>query len=371
MSKIKFNVFIVCTGLGRVSRGFETFSQECFDVLKDNQSIEFYLLKGGRRSDSEKKVYSIWNIPRYSFLGKISRKGYYLEQITFLMGMLPYVLSLKPDAILYSDALLGSKLALVRKAFRLDFKLILSNGAPNFPPFPHSDFVQHLLPSRLKSTLDYGEDANRHFLLPYGFHLNKSSEHSLSEKNELRDRLNLPKEKIIIISVGAINNNHKRMGFLIEEVASLGNEHVFLLILGQKEKESQEIINSGMNLLGTSNFLATTVHPSLVHSYLLASDLFVLSSLSEGFGRVLIEAQHAGLPTLVHNAQIFHEVLEEFGIYMDMKVKGSLKTELKKIIEQGTNKYNAQERKIHFYNKYDWSNLKDQYLKMFFTVLAN
>lgn len=332
--------------------------------------MKFYLFKGGGKADHPNRIHTIWNIPRYSFLGKISKRGYFFEQLTFLVGMLPNLLFLKPDIIFYSDLLLGRKLSLVRKVFGLKFKLLLSNGAPSPPPFPYSDYVQQLLPSHLKKAIAHGEDANKHILLPYGFKLTKTSKNTLAEKQLLRENLNLPKDKTIIISIGAINNYHKRMSYLIGEVSDLGRQDVFLLLVGQQEKESIDIIHSGLQLLGEANFRVITAHPSQIHHYLLAADLFVLASLNEGFGRVLIEAQQAGLPTLVHDLEVFHEVLGKYGNFLNMKVKGNLKTELSQWLEHGEFNSNNQEGKEYFFNRYDWSQIKSGYITMFEQVLA-
>ena len=34
-------VFLICSGLGRVNRGFESFTQECFDALSQAPELEF------------------------------------------------------------------------------------------------------------------------------------------------------------------------------------------------------------------------------------------------------------------------------------------------------------------------------------------
>ena len=43
-------VFIVCSGLGRITRGFESFMQECFETLKEEPDLDVTLYKGGGHS---------------------------------------------------------------------------------------------------------------------------------------------------------------------------------------------------------------------------------------------------------------------------------------------------------------------------------
>jgi hypothetical protein len=49
------------------------------------------------------------------------------------------------------------------------------------------------------------------------------------------------------------------MDYLIEEVARLSKPRPYLLLLGQQEAESSEIIQRGKQLLGTENFQLRTV----------------------------------------------------------------------------------------------------------------
>jgi len=364
----KKKIFIACTGLGTVNRGYETFSQECFDTLYNNSRFSFYLFKGGGKSDFKKNTYRIWNISRFSLFGKMAEDGYKLEQTSFFLAIIPYLIIFRPEVFYYSDIYLGRLLWFFKKIFNMNYKLLLSNGAPSPPPFPKVDFIQNLLPYQLKRALDYGEDPKKHILLPYGFNIEK---YSLERKNKdfLRRKLNLPCNKIIIISVGAINRYHKRMDYLIDEISDLNNDQVFFIILGSQEKESFEIIEKGKNMIGESNFLALTVEPKSVNEFMAASDLFVLGSLNEGFGRVLVESQNEGLITIVNDSIIFHEVLGKYGVYIDMRKKGSLKNEIDVIVKNYPSQNNFAEKQNYFYAKFSWENLKYDYISMFQYVL--
>src|ERR1700750_581633 len=118
MSQQKPNVFIVCTGVGHINRGYESFTKECFDALKDNDAFDLYLLKGGGKSTGKEiKISCIKrNTSLASFIDRITRKGtYWVEQFTFLIGMLSSIARYKPAVIYYSDFILGTYLWHVRK----------------------------------------------------------------------------------------------------------------------------------------------------------------------------------------------------------------------------------------------------------------
>lgn len=83
-------VFIICSGLGRVKRGYESFTQECFEALSQETSLDITLFKGG--GESSGKDITLWNLPRTDpiviQLGRVTdkliRRGpYFIEQTSF------------------------------------------------------------------------------------------------------------------------------------------------------------------------------------------------------------------------------------------------------------------------------------------------
>src|SRR5260221_14207239 len=95
-------VFLVCPGLGNITRGFESFADECFNALKGNSSFDLYLLKGGGKS--EDKEFVVMNLPRNTWcagtMGKLLRKdGYFVEQLSFCIGLLPFIIRKRPGQI--------------------------------------------------------------------------------------------------------------------------------------------------------------------------------------------------------------------------------------------------------------------------------
>ena len=52
-------VFVICSGLGNIKRGYESFTQECFEALSQEPLLDVTLFKGGGKS-SEKEI-ALWN----------------------------------------------------------------------------------------------------------------------------------------------------------------------------------------------------------------------------------------------------------------------------------------------------------------------
>ena len=282
------------------------------------------------------------------------------------MSLVPYLISRKPAVIYYSDFELGTYLWHLRRYLKFRYKLLFSNGAPNGPPFKTEDHVQQLLPVYLEQAISQGAPAAMQTLLPYGFDIDlKQRIDSLGQRSMMRKELGLPESKKIILSVGAVNKHHKRMDYLINEIAAL-NDDYFLVILGQFETETDEIIKLAQQKL-PGKFLINNVPYTDVHKYYIAADTFALASLNEGFGRVIIEAASYGLPCIVHDYINAREVLGDIGIYVDMKTGGQLSKKILSIFVDNK----KETRIVSTYEKYSWKILNDQYLKMIIKLFPN
>lgn len=114
-----------------------------------------------------------------------------------------------------------------------------------------------------------------------------------------RDDLGLDDSKKYIISVGRMV---KRKGFdyLIKSLTYL-DESIELLIVGDgPEMTNLKTLSSGLNLNNRVHFLGATTE-EVKFQYLNVSDIYVLSSLHEGFGIVIQEAMQVGLPIIATN----------------------------------------------------------------------
>ncbi len=364
-------VFISCSGLGLVNRGYETFSRELFEVLSNDDELEIYLLKGA--GDNTVKEKKILNIPRFSNIGKMLGKlfgvePYLIEQLSFSLASVPMLLLQKPQVILYSDFHTGIFYWHIRKFLGLKYKLLFSNGAPNGPPFTRCDYVQQLLPFYKKQALDAGEDSSKHFVLPYAISPPaKSLEERAFIKSEIKNKLGL--KGTVVLCVAAINDSHKRITYLIDEVAAIKSNNITLVVLGQQNEESDAIIRHGNELMG-SRFSALTLAKDALEEYYTASDVFILPSLSEGLPRVMLEALSFGLPVLSHDYPVSRDVLKKFGYFADFSIKSSLSGLLLGVLSD-MNAFSvdmAFERSKYIQLNFSWTALKKDYRNMINSV---
>jgi 1,2-diacylglycerol 3-alpha-glucosyltransferase len=361
----KPNVFIICTGVGHINRGYESFTLECFDVLKTSSNFELFLLKGGgKTTQKELKIPCIKRSTKLaSFLNKVSGKQkYWIEQVTFLIGMLPKLFKYKPAVIYYSDFILGTFLFHLRRFFKFKYKLLFSNGAPNGPPYKTEDHIQQLLPMYIKQAQTAGTSLDKQTLLPYAIKINLEVINSnIKNKPALLKQLLLPANKKIIICVGAVNSHHKRIDYLINEFAMMDNEDYFLIVLGQIDELSEPILQLANSKLLNNNYLIKQVNSSQVMSYLCVADYFILPSLKEGLPRVLPEAMSAGLLPIVHDYVVTRETLNDYGVFKDMTMKGILQEALDEVNQRNIGK----EELINYaLTHYSWQNLAARYEEM-------
>ncbi len=363
-------VFIVCTGVGHINRGYESFTTECFENLKKSKNFELFLLKGaGEKREKHIKIPCIKrNSSTAELLSQlVNKEKYWIEEFTFLFGMLPSLIKYKPSVIYYSDFILGTFLWHLRRFFKFKYKLLFSNGAPNGPPFNTEDHVQQLVSVYKNDAVKLGVNTKKMTLLPYGFNINVVNNFfSKSQINEMKKKYGLPENKKIIISVGAINSHHKRMDYVIKEFSFLDDSEFFLLLLGQIDENTKPILELAKSNLSSNSYSIKQVSPKEVSIYLGLSDYFFLASLSEGFGRVLVEAQSYGLLPIVHDYEVARDVLKNYAVYGNLKENNVL---LKLIIEVNNKKFAKDEIKNFAFLNYSWEKLTPKYEEMITKLL--
>lgn len=366
-------VLFSCTGVGICNRGLETFFREAFDGLKTADCVEAKLLKGAedrRRKKEDEQV--LWCLARTGrlapLIGRLTgRSAYAIEQWSSFPGVIREIRRFRPHVIFYSDANLGFLLHRFRRPIGVPFRLLFSNGGPCHPPFDRHDFVHQVAPLYLAEALAAGEPPGKHFLVPYGIHVPAAPDSDPAAKRALREGLGLPLDRQVVLSVGWIARQHKRMEYVIEEVARLPEPRPFLQLLGAIDENSPEVIDLGHRLLGLQNFSARSVPYEEVADYYRAADVFVLGSLAEGFGRVYLEALMHGLPTIGHKHPVIEYVLGDAGLLADLSVRDNLTAVLAQTLGDTTLSTNeAKRRRLESVrSRFDWEVLRPQYADMF------
>lgn len=337
--------------------------------MKGADGLDIKLFKGaGAEKDCE---YRLCNLSRNSqladFLGKlIKRNGYVVEQLSSFLPLVGKIIQDRPDVIFYSEANLGYQLYHWRNLIGVPYKLVFSNGGPCFPPFSRTDHVQQVAPFYRDLALKSGEAPEKHSLVPYGINLPPGNPvYDTAIKTKIRQKLQLPLNRPIVLSVGWISSQHKRMDYVVSEVAALPQPRPYLVMLGHMDENSIPIVQLAEQKLGKANFTALSVPYEQVQEYYQAADVFVLGSLKEGFGRVYLEALINGLPSIVNDHPVMRYVLKEQGIFQDLSQSGTLTQTLAELIKQPQSAESMIKRREYVKNTFSWEALIPAYRNMF------
>jgi glycosyltransferase involved in cell wall biosynthesis len=164
-------IALVSTGLGRVLRGFESFTASLFDALKRfAPTVDVTLFQGGRCSNTD----HTWvpNFHRYDvparWLGY--EKGNLLEKRSFALSLYPRLRAAGYDVVHYNELTMGSALYHLRRVFGGKYKLLYCGGSTWSPAhYGHRcDFAQLLTGPMYEQALEFGIPESRLFLIPYG-----------------------------------------------------------------------------------------------------------------------------------------------------------------------------------------------------------
>jgi 1,2-diacylglycerol 3-alpha-glucosyltransferase len=365
-------VLFSCTGVGIFNRGIESFFRDSFDGLKNGMpGIEVRLLKGAGEADAREK--RVWCLPRTSAPARllgclIRRNAYVAEQLSSFPFVAREIRRWKPDVVFYSDSNLGFQLYRWRRQIGMPFKLLFSNGGPCHPPFVRTDFVHQVAPFYLDEALRAGEPPEKHFFVPYGINVPEAPVSDPAGKRGIRKKLGLPLDRPIVLSVGWISREHKRMDYVIREMAKLPEPRPFLQLLGAMDERSQEIVELGRQLLGAENFGAASVPYEKVAEYYRAADCFVLASSKEGFGRVYLEALMHGLPVIAHRHPVMEYVVGEAGTLGDLSQPGNLAGLLAAELKSPNNETLMRRRWESVRDRFSWPVLAPAYQAMFAAV---
>ena len=372
MSERRLRVLFCCTGVGILNRGIESFFREAFDNLRSVDGLEARLVKGGGSSTELERVVPC--IPRTSVLaaaiGKLARRNAYVaEQWSSFPPVVRQIRRFRPEVVFYSDANLGFLLYWFRKWIGVPYRLLFSNGGPCSPSGPRVcrlDFVHQVNPVYLEEAMRAGQPPERHIMVPYGLRVGAPPPGlHRGHRRALRQRLALPPDRPLVLSVGWISRAHKRMHYVVEEVARLPSPRPFLMLLGAMDQNSDDIIRLAHERLGPDGFAARSVPYDDVSQYYRVADCFTLASLTEGFGRVFLEALAYGLPVIAHRHPVMQYVLGEDAILADLSVPGSLARQLPKVLMRPADLEAMRRRWSTVRDRFGWEGLAPDYRRMF------
>ena len=358
------HVLLACSGLDHARRGFETFARECFEALQGRPEITIELVKGsGASGRGERSVPTLTREARAirAIARARSVQPFIVEHIAFALALIPLIVRRRPDVVYFSEWHVGRVLAAWRRAARQQVALAFCNGALIPGGYGHLDRVQQLVPGAIEYTAARGEPSERQMMLPLGVAIPRElAPLGEADRDALRRRLDLPADRTVVLSAGALNHQ-KRMAYLVDEVHSLPEPRPYLLLLGQEEADTPEIRRRAHERLGADGHAVRTVAPGAMGDHYRASDAFVLASLWESFGRVLVEAQSHGLPCLAHDYPVMSWILGEEGDTADLRAPGPVAAWLSGLGPCDPDPERRARRHRYAHQRFSWDALAGRY----------
>lgn len=130
----------------------------------------------------------------------------------------------------------------------------------------------------------------------------------LDRNNELRERLNIPYNAKVLLSVGELNAN-KNHGRVIRAIASLQDKNIHYVICGEGELKT-EYEKLGQDL-GLDQRLHLMGFCADVADYYRMADLFVFPSLREGIPASIMEAISVGVPVIAADIRGVRDIVTD------------------------------------------------------------
>jgi glycosyltransferase involved in cell wall biosynthesis len=133
-------------------------------------------------------------------------------------------------------------------------------------------------------------------------------------RHRIRKELGIPRDALVVGFVGWLIAI-KGVGFLVQAMAGLREEHpgCLLVLVGKgDEKGDEEVkLKRQVESLGLGDKVLFLGWRADVAQIMSCFDLFVLPSLNEGMGRVLVEAMAAGLPIVASRVGGIPDLVKE------------------------------------------------------------
>lgn len=324
------HVALVACGLGRIRRGFETTALNWHRALEGGSRVRTRLYGGA----AIEGVHAVPNFSRNGLVCRCLRRlglihdGCRVEQATFAVGFLPSLLFRPADVIWFQEYTLGLCLLKLRRWFGFRYRLVYCNGAPLGPSeYWRFDFIHHLDTQSYRDAVAAGLAPSRMELMPHV--LPAMAVATRGDGMTWRRAQGIPDDAWVVLSVAAWNRYHKRIDYVVREVAAMSDRNVHLLLCGQREAETAGIEALAEELLPGRVHWRTLPQNEMPLAYA-AADAFVLASLTEAFGLVLIEAAARGVPVLAHQHPAAQFILESDLWLGDFSAPGSLSARLAK-----------------------------------------
>jgi glycosyltransferase involved in cell wall biosynthesis len=201
-------------------------------------------------------------------------------------------------------------------------------------------------------------------VIPNGIDLSKVKCVSIQD---VRNELGIKKDRKIILFAGALHPI-KGLTYLIEAMTIIGDKNKQLILVGDGEERDQlEDLVKKLKLEKYVTFIGKVPYDE-VFKYMVASDIFVLSSLSEGLPNVIIEAMASGLPIVATRVGGLPDIIKdgENGFLVDPKNPDQIAEKIKLFLEDDKLREKISKNNKKKVKEYSWESVIERLEKIYF-----
>lgn len=363
IKNMKRRVAVLSAGLDEVRRGYETHQKLLFEHLNVEEEVSVTLFKRNGRKKYLNEV--VLHSPgRNSIIAKImgafSESSSFWEKVFFTLYFLfnQKVLNKQFDVIFVIEPGVGRLLNKLSSLLVGKPHIVYTHGISDAPQY-YFWFVDEIIevnPENYKLAIEEKNETKSIDLIPH--FISKPTNHpSENEINNFVSNLGL-NGKRIILCVGVIQRDIKRVDYVIEEVSKL-DESWALLLVG-------DVIESDLILRGEQVLKGRFSQVSLPYNDMnlayLSASLMVFASYNEGFGYVTIEAMAFGLPMLLPQKPMYEWILKDSESCIPMKESGDLANKIKTLCNENWLKTKSQANLKLIDEYYSWDAVRVKYL---------
>lgn len=328
---------LISCGLGNVNRGFEVSTKRWYEVLKTHPDLDVRLYSGGKYAGASQVI----NIPRdwvlkspLAVFKAINRRRYWefcygVEQISYGLFYWPDLVKFQPDIVWTKEVPFAYFLNIYRAAFGMSFKTIFANGGAFRPKtYECFDYIQHLTQESYEEARAYGIPTEKMETLTNSILFRQTND----TREQVRNGFGFASDDYVIMCIAAWNAYHKRLDYLINEVAAMNDPTIKLLLCGHPDAETGQVKQLADDQLpGRVQWL--TLSEAQVHRAIKGADVFVLPSLTECLGNSIAEAILGDLPVIVHSTTASRFILgsDDSEWMADLSQPGALALRLRQL----------------------------------------
>ena len=158
-----------------------------------------------------------------------------------------------------------------------------------------------------KTAISFGINKSDIYFRPNPVDEKKFGTINVDLSNKIRNKLNLPLNKFIILHVGNIRPLKNQL-FLLNVLDKIKELNVYMILIGPLPKSDSPWIkyyNSIRKFIELKKLESKVkilgYREKNINEYLIASDLFIFASVREGFPNSVAEAIYSGLPVISSN----------------------------------------------------------------------